>query len=532
MFVSKLNRRPRGTLLSALLGLGVTACVGAAPPPLPVDDNPESPRESTVVRAAEPIPGRYIVVLTEGHSARPREGVLAASGDLMTAYAATAVSYFDTAVEGFVADMTPEAAELLSQDARVAFVEEDGWVHASASQQINQNALFGLDRVDQRNLPLDRVYNFNTTGAGVTAFVLDTGIRPSHAEFGGRVVEGRTFINDGNGTNDCNGHGTHVAGTIGGATFGLAKAVTLVPVRVLGCDGSGSISGIIGGLDFAAQSPRRPAVANLSLGGGASQALDTAVRRATAAGVTVVVAAGNETADACGGSPSRAPEAITVGATTSADRRAGFSNFGNCVDIFAPGQGILSAAPTSDNATAVLSGTSMAAPHVAGAAALFLESAPSSTPAQVDAALAGNATPNLVVDARSAANKLLFIGFINGGGQPPGEEPPPEEEPTEGTPRTGAAEGSLIKDEVDRFQPQPVLAGTAIRVTMTGTGDADLYLRFNAAPSLTRFACRPFKQGSNEVCEGTVPAGATDFQLMVVGFAAATYEIDAEWTEP
>jgi subtilisin family serine protease len=316
---------------------------------------------------------------------------------------------YQHALRGFSLDATAEEAERLADDSRVAFVEEDGVVEASIVQS---SPTWGLDRVDQRALPLSHSYTYNQSGAGVHVYVIDTGLRATHEQFKGRVGGGFTAISDGQGSGDCNGHGTHVAGTIGGTTTGVAKAVTLHPVRVLDCSGAGTISAAIAGVDWVTAHRVRPAVANMSLGGSASAALDAAVASSIAAGVTYAVAAGNSNADACTQSPARLAAALTVGATTSTDGRASFSNFGACVDIFAPGSGITSAWNTSDTATTSLSGTSMATPHVTGAAALYLQGHASASPAQVAQAVIAQATLNRVASAGTGSpNRLLYTLF-------------------------------------------------------------------------------------------------------------------------
>ncbi|WP_211262198.1 S8 family peptidase [Nitriliruptor alkaliphilus] len=313
---------------------------------------------------------------------------------------------YDTALRGYAATMSDEEVERLRQRPNVAYVEADRRVEASQTAQ--SPATWGLDRIDQRNLPLDNTYTYTRTGAGVRAYIIDTGIRATHTEFGNRVIAGATAINDRRGTSDCNGHGTHVAGTVGGSTYGVAKEVTLVPVRVLDCRGSGTTSGVIAGVDWVTRTHTKPAVANMSLGGGVSTALDDAVRGSVSAGVTYVVAAGNANANACNGSPARVSQALTVGATTSSDLRSWFSNWGSCVDIMAPGTNITAPWHTTDTATNTISGTSMAAPHVAGVAALYLQGAPSSSPSTVNAAIVGNATTGVLGDLAGSPNRLVY----------------------------------------------------------------------------------------------------------------------------
>jgi len=254
----------------------------------------------------------------------------------------------------------------------------------------------------------------------VTAYVIDTGIRSSHAEFGGRVGSGYTAVADGQGTNDCNGHGTHVAGTVGGNTYGIAKGVSLRPVRVLGCDGSGTNSGVIAGIDWVTANKTGPSVANMSLGGGVSAALDSAVLSSTNAGVTYAVAAGNDNgADACNGSPARVAAALTVGSTTNTDARSSFSNIGSCLDLFAPGSSITSSWNTSDTATNTISGTSMATPHVAGVIALYLQNNPSASPATVSSAVVNGATTNVVSNPGTGSPNKLLYSVLGGGTEPP-----------------------------------------------------------------------------------------------------------------
>jgi subtilisin family serine protease len=329
---------------------------------------------------------------------------------------------------GMLISANPRQITALRKNPNVTLIEPDGMAMAVETQT---PAPWGLDRVDQSNLPLNGSFTYGATAAGVTTYIVDTGVRSDHVDFTGRVAGGFSAIADGRGTSDCNGHGTHVAGTVAGATYGVAKSAAIVPVRVLDCYGSGSWSGVIAGLDWIAGSHAAgtPAVANMSLGGGANTSVDDAVRAVINDGVTVVVAAGNSAADACTFSPARTPAAVTVAATDSSDNQASFSNFGPCVDIYAPGVSIPSAWYTSSTATASLSGTSMAAPHVAGAAALVLAANPSASPADVGNALTSAATADVVRGVTAGTvNRLLFTGGTPV--TPTPEEPVTPEEPT------------------------------------------------------------------------------------------------------
>jgi hypothetical protein len=368
-----------------------------------------------ILQSEEPVPGQYIVVLKDDVARRAGDRFIARptvreiAQTLALAYEGTILYVYEHALRGFAVRMPEAKARLLANDSRVAWVQEDGRVRAGVTQT---SPVWGLDRIDQRNLPLDSKHTYNTGAGFVHAYVLDTGIRPSHLEFDVRVSNGYTAFSDGNGTNDCNGHGTHVAGTLGGVSYGVAKGVTLHPVRVLNCSGGGTSSSVVAGVNWVTGNHVKPAVANMSLWGGPDSAIDTAVRNSIAAGVTYAVIAGNANASACNYSPARVSEAITVGATTSGDSRASYSNFGTCVDVFAPGHGITSAWNTSNTATNVLDGTSMASPHVAGVAALYLKTNGTASPSQVWQAILNHATLGRLSSIGSGSpNRLLHSGL-------------------------------------------------------------------------------------------------------------------------
>lgn len=417
------------TLLAAVVGsctalLAVPAATAAAPAP-------------------RIIPNQYIVVLDR--SALPKS--LAALGvkdlvdsTLVQVGGGVVLARYQTALLGFTARLSANQAAALAKLPYVKSVEADQVMSAVATQS---NATWGLDRIDQRNLPMDGLYIYrDQAGAGVDVYVIDTGLNASHTEFTGRVKPGQNFapnsdglvggllpigglvpINigaldfgtglfsgetDPNDTTDCNGHGTHVSGTAVGTVYGVAKQASVIPVRVLGCSGSGSNAGVIAGVDWVASQPRRPAVANMSLGGGDSPALDQAVTNAINRGISFAVAAGNDSSGACSGSPYKVPNAVTVGSTDQGDGMSSFSNFGTCVDIFAPGGSITSASSTSNTGTAVLSGTSMASPHVAGAAALILGANPAFAPSTVTSALRANATAGKITSLGANSPNLLL----------------------------------------------------------------------------------------------------------------------------
>lgn len=316
---------------------------------------------------------------------------------------------YSSAIRGFAINVPEQAIKGLINNPNIAYIEEDQIVSISVTQT---NATWGIDRVDQRDLPLSTTYNYDQTGSGIDVYVIDTGIRFDHVEFEGRAVTGYDAI-DGGTADDGNGHGTHVAGTVGGKTYGIAKGVKLWAVRVLDNSGSGTTAGVIAGIDWVtSHHTTNPAVANMSLGGGASTSIDDAVKGSIADGITYVVAAGNSTANACNYSPARVPEAVTIASSTSSDGFSSFSNFGSCVDIIAPGSSITSAWHTSSTATNTISGTSMASPHVAGAAVLYLQTNTSASPATVANTLISNATLNKITSVPTETpNRLLYTIF-------------------------------------------------------------------------------------------------------------------------
>ncbi|MEJ3744286.1 S8 family peptidase [Actinomycetes bacterium KLBMP 9797] len=386
MYDNRTDRWWRGALAAAALLAGVlVAPAGAAaaePAPAPL-------RAAT----GPTVPGSYVVVLKS-----------AAAVSRATARGVAVAHRYRHALNGFSAKLTPDQLTALRADPDVAYVTPN---HRFTLDVAQTPATWGLDRVDQRDRGLDNVYDHNRTGAGVTVYVIDSGIRATHVEFGGRVAGGASMIG-GNATDDCIGHGTHVAGTVGSAAWGVAKNVRLVPVRIFGCSPYTSTDSVLAGVDWVTANATAPAVANMSLGGPADAAIDEAVQNSINAGITYVVSSGNSNADACGFSPARVPAAVTVGATDTNDVRGWFSNFGGCVDLHAPGVDIVSASSANDTDPRTNTGTSMASPHVSGAAALYLQTHPAAPPAEVAAWLTGNATPGVVTDPAGAPNLLLF----------------------------------------------------------------------------------------------------------------------------
>ena len=386
------------TAAATLTILGTRAPATAAP----------AERAVLSVPGAEVVPDSYVVVLKQDGSAVPGQ-----ARTLAARHGASVQRTYSHAVRGFAATMGARQARRMAADPAVAYVQPNV-VHRASDTQQNPPS-YGLDRIDQRNRPLSSSYTYSTTASNVHAYIVDTGIRTTHQDFAGRAVSGFDAV-DGGAADDCNGHGTHVAGTVGGTSYGVAKGVRLVAVRVLNCQGSGTTAQVVAGIDWVTANAVKPAVANMSLGGGADTALDDAVGRSIASGVSYSVAAGNGlfgivALDACTQSPARVPAAITVSAVDSSDRKPSWPNRGTCVDVFAPGIGITSAWSTNDAATNTISGTSMAAPHAAGAAALYLATHPSAGAAEVHSAIVSNATTGVVTNPGTGSpNRLLYTG--------------------------------------------------------------------------------------------------------------------------
>ena len=351
------------------------------------------------------IKNQYIVILNK--DAGPSKDF---AQNIAKQHAGKVLQSYDTVLKGFAIYLPDTAGaafiEAMKKNPHVLSVESDTIVNIDATTQSNPD--WGLDRIDQKALPLNSTYSYLQTGSGTTAYIVDTGILSSHQEFSGRVLSGYTAISDGNGTTDCNGHGTHVAGTVGGTTYGVAKNVNLVPIRILGCDGSGASSNVIAGLDWILKNGKKPAVVNISLGGATSSSLDSAVENLYNNGYVMVVAAGNSNTDACTSSPARVSKAITVAATDNTDTRASYSNYGSCVDIFAPGSQINSSWIGSNTATKILNGTSMATPHVAGVVAEMLQSTHTASPQTISTNLLNQASSNVVKNPSGSPNRLLY----------------------------------------------------------------------------------------------------------------------------
>ncbi|MFC3032734.1 S8 family serine peptidase [Pseudoalteromonas fenneropenaei] len=466
---------------------------------------------------AQAIAEQYIVVfkrpliLAEQSAETVAQYARLQAKELSLQYGVAITRHFYGTLNGVVVRANKTQLAQLRRAVNIAYIEQDQLLSV-APLSMHNNAMpeWGLDRIDQRNLPLNSQYHHDYDGRGVTAYVIDTGINIAHQDFAGRAQHGFDFIDNDPDSSDCNGHGTHVAGTIGASQYGVAKQANLVGVRVLGCNGSGSTSGVIAGVDWVRANASGPSVANLSLGGSASQALDDAVNAAVAAGISMVVAAGNDNSNACYSSPARAADAITVGATASNDSRSGFSNYGSCLDIYAPGTDITSTWYSSNTAIRTISGTSMAAPHVAGALALYLQQDPSLTPAQLTQELITRASQGKVRDAGSGSPNLLLFTLGADVVDP-------------GVPVTALAAGVPLPVAGSTGSQQlysitvPAGAPSLNIVLAGGNGDADMYVQHGSLASFEQFVCRPYKSGNNESCAFTTPATG-EWYVMLHGY--------------
>jgi serine protease len=496
-----------------------------------------APSTLITVDADKRIDNQYIVVFKQAPSAISLQGseLLSATNNIaqqaINFSSATLVeTYSSSAIQGMLVTASEtQLAEILNNP-DVDFVEEDQIISVDpifSANAVQSGAIWGLDRINQRSLPLDGNYSYDFSGSSVTAYVIDTGVNINHNEFGGRASHGWDFVDNDSDATDCNGHGTHVAGTVGGSSYGVAKNVNVVGVRVLGCTGSGSNSGVISGINWVANNATGASVANMSLGGGASTATDNAVNNAVARGITFVVAAGNDNANACNYSPARATDAITVGSTASSDGRSSFSNYGNCLDIYAPGSSIKSAWYNSNSATKTISGTSMAAPHVAGVAALILQENPGFSPAQVANELSSRSTKNSVSDAKAGSpNELLYSlgGDVI-------VDPDPDPTPATELQNNVTVQVSGAKSEEKYFTINVPSGTTSLNVGIAGgSGDSDLYVKYGTKPTTGSYDCRPYLDGNNESCDMTSVQAGT-YHVMLLGYSTySNVSLTATWS--
>lgn len=456
------RRRLFGAAGSVALAAVLTATMGAAP---------AQAAEGTILSAgaANAVPNSYIVVLKD--SAVTGQSVAAQANALTGQFGGQVAATWDAALNGFSATMSTRAARRLAAHPAVAYVEQDLRFQLEATQPNPPS--WGLDRIDQRNRPLDNSYTFPNPASNVHIYILDTGIRTTHNDFGGRAIHGRDTVNNDNDATDCHGHGTHVAGTAGGTAYGVAKGATLVAVRVLNCAGGGTTTQIVSGINWVTANAIKPAVANMSLGGpGNNTSINNAVANSIASGVTYAIAAGNSSSNACNFSPARVPAAITVGATQDNDARASFSNFGTCLDLFAPGVAITAPWFSSNTATNTISGTSMASPHVAGVAALVASANPTWTPAQVRNELVADATPNVVSNPGSGSPNLLLFVDNGTGGPPPGTTVVADDfESANGWTANGGGGDTATTGQWERGDPQATSnGGTALQLGNPASG--------------------------------------------------------------
>ncbi|MFJ4830244.1 S8 family peptidase [Streptomyces sp. NPDC088747] len=477
MAVMRHTRRRLAGIASAALVLGVVSA-------LPANAAPERVGQIQYAGAANAVADSYLVTLkADAAKAGSAEGKA-----LAEEYGATIERTYKKAINGYAVEATAAEAGRFAADPAVASVVQNRTFRINATQPSPPS--WGLDRIDQKTLPLNNSYTYpDSAGTGVTAYIIDTGVRITHGDFGGRASYGYDAVDNDNTAQDGNGHGTHVAGTVAGTAYGVAKKARIVGVRVLNNAGSGTTAGVVAGIDWVAANAVKPAVANMSLGGGADSTLDAAVRGAIASGVTFAVAAGNDGANASSYSPARVTEAITVGSTTSTDARSSFSNYGSVLDIFAPGSSITSTWNTSDSATNTISGTSMATPHVAGAAAVYLGINPSATPAQVATGLINASSTGVVTNPGTGSpNRLLNVA--GGTVTPPGPR-------FENTADYAVADNTTVESPVTVSGVTgnaPAALSVPVAIVHTYIGDLQVQL---IAPDGTAYTLKAYSTGGS-----------------------------------
>ncbi|MGW8061700.1 S8 family peptidase [Streptomyces ziwulingensis] len=478
--------RPTRRRLAAVCAAATAALAASLVSALPAGAAPAAAEGRVQYQdAANAVAGSYIVTLKADEA---RSGT-AEGRAVAKKYGADIERTYTKALNGYAVEASESEAKRLAADPAVASVVQNRTFHVTGTQPSPPS--WGLDRIDQRNRPLNNSYTYpDSAGRGVTAYVVDTGVRITHSDFGGRASYGYDAIDNDNTAQDGHGHGTHVAGTVAGGAYGVAKQAKVVGVRVLDNSGSGTTAQVVAGIDWVARNAVKPAVANMSLGGGADSALDAAVRNAVASGITFVVAAGNESTNASTKSPARVTEAITVGATTSSDARASYSNYGSVLDLFAPGSSITSAWSSGDTATSTISGTSMASPHVAGAAALHLADNPSATPAQVASALTSAATTGVVTNPGSGSpNRLLYVGG--------GTTPPPTGDRFENTGDYTIQDNATVESPVTvSGVPGNAPSSLAVEVNIVHSYIGDLQVQL-VAPDGTAYTLKAYGTGGS-----------------------------------